>query len=624
MKLLGYFLGFISMLSLVIFDSCSSGKKAYEHGNYYEAVMSSVSRLRRNTDHKKSVETLQQSYPLAVAYYEDQAKQAIASANEFKWTSVVQSYTMINTMYDEIKRSPGALAVVPNPVNYYAKLDEAKKNAAEENYQAGILALSTSNREKAKQAYGLFKKANDFVVGYKDVTKMMEAALMAATVKVMITPIPATRNVAWSAEFFDDKVSEFLHGTPVNEFVKFYTAAEVQTLKINPDHVIELTFDEFVVGQVELHEKQLMLEKDSVVVATYITPGSQNVAGSNVTTTTPVNTGSGSQNTTNNPSNSSGQNNQTTTGGTTGSQTGTGSQNNQNTSGSQTQTGTGNQGNQNSGSQNQTNSGTQGGQTNSGSQGSTGNQNQGNSGNQGGQNNPGGQGNAGNQGGQNNSGSQGNSGNQNQQEEEKVTLCHKPPGNTENAQTLIVPRSAVQAHLDHGDVLGYCEDSKNNAKPEEKKNEEKKNEEKKNDDKKGNNKFGSSMLKYDAQSLVASADDRTWLLNSESDTTKVYAKVKATYYHFQKTTTSRGVVSFRIVDAKTKAVLNAEKMPGQYVWISEWATFNGDERALTPLQLEITKQREKVPPPVQDLFIEFTKPIYTQITTKIQNFYKNY
>jgi len=65
-------------------------------------------------------------------------------------------------------------------------------------------------------------------------------------------------------------------------------------------------------------------------------------------------------------------------------------------------------------------------------------------------------------------------------------------------------------------------------------------------------------------------------------------------------------------------------MPGQYVWISEWATFNGDERALSPLQLEITKQRERVPPEKQDLFIEFTKPIYNQITTKIQNFYKGY
>ncbi len=39
---------------------------------------------------------------------------------------------------------------------------------------------------------------------------------------------------------------------------------------------------------------------------------------------------------------------------------------------------------------------------------------------------------------------------------ERVTLCHKPPDNPENAQTLIVPSAAVEAHLAHGDTLGPC------------------------------------------------------------------------------------------------------------------------------------------------------------------------
>lgn len=38
-----------------------------------------------------------------------------------------------------------------------------------------------------------------------------------------------------------------------------------------------------------------------------------------------------------------------------------------------------------------------------------------------------------------------------EEEEDKVTLCHK--GNT-----IEVAQSAVQAHLDHGDTLGACEE----------------------------------------------------------------------------------------------------------------------------------------------------------------------
>ncbi len=40
----------------------------------------------------------------------------------------------------------------------------------------------------------------------------------------------------------------------------------------------------------------------------------------------------------------------------------------------------------------------------------------------------------------------------------QTTLCHLPPGNPDNAQTLHVSQSAVQAHLDHGDYLGPCTD----------------------------------------------------------------------------------------------------------------------------------------------------------------------
>ncbi len=38
----------------------------------------------------------------------------------------------------------------------------------------------------------------------------------------------------------------------------------------------------------------------------------------------------------------------------------------------------------------------------------------------------------------------------------KVTICHIPPGNSDNPQTISVSQSAVAAHLAHGDTLGSC------------------------------------------------------------------------------------------------------------------------------------------------------------------------
>jgi len=39
---------------------------------------------------------------------------------------------------------------------------------------------------------------------------------------------------------------------------------------------------------------------------------------------------------------------------------------------------------------------------------------------------------------------------------DKVLICHRPPGNPSNSQTLCVAASAVPAHLAHGDFLGPC------------------------------------------------------------------------------------------------------------------------------------------------------------------------
>jgi hypothetical protein len=38
----------------------------------------------------------------------------------------------------------------------------------------------------------------------------------------------------------------------------------------------------------------------------------------------------------------------------------------------------------------------------------------------------------------------------------KVTICHRPVGNTATAQTISVAKNAVPVHLAHGDQLGAC------------------------------------------------------------------------------------------------------------------------------------------------------------------------
>src|SRR5687768_5616535 len=137
----------VVLITLTIFG-CSSGKKAYERGDYYGAVMKSVNRLRQNPDHSKSIEALQAAYPLAVEYYEGEAQNEIASNSNFKWKNAIQSYSSINTLYEAIRQCPACKKAVPRPKSYYAEIGPLKEKAADESYNAGITALMKGNRDE--------------------------------------------------------------------------------------------------------------------------------------------------------------------------------------------------------------------------------------------------------------------------------------------------------------------------------------------------------------------------------------------------------------------------------------------------------------------------------------------
>jgi hypothetical protein len=166
-------------------------------------------------------------------------------------------------------------------------------------------------------------------------------------------------------------------------------------------------------------------------------------------------------------------------------------------------------------------------------------------------------------------------------EEKKVVICHSPPGNPNSKQTIEVAVSALQAHIDHGDKIGPCDG--------------------------------------DAGSLSASSSVSV----PKEEYINVYGTVKATFRENTREVISRGLLSMRIMDAKSNTVVFHEKFPGEFIWINQWGNFNGDERALTPEQLRIAEQQPMQPPPPQNLFIEFCRPIYGQVTSKVMSYYHN-
>jgi len=563
------FIPIFLLLGAVLFDSCTSGKVAYEKGNYDEAVLKAISRLRKSPNNKKASQTLMQAYPLTISWHQDNISRIKQSNDDFKWERVITEYRQVNYLYEQLNRCPACLRLVNNPVNYVTELNIAREKAAEIRYQRGeellTRARSTRNRNEAIEAFRHFEVACNLMGEYKDARDRLAEARFLATLKVVVEPIPAHRNLEISHEFFENKILEFVESMQVNEFVEFYSFTEAKNIGLTePDQIIQLQFDEFVLGQVYLKEREVQQSKDSVVLA--VIKAQRQLDHSDALVANLPGNGAAelfryfqaepiiaSPVLDSDPERGGGNN-------------------------------------------------------------------------------------------------------------KKVTVCHKIPGSMGKSQTLSISRNALEHHLDHGDVEGTCHNEPDPNKGSETQQDqvEKKSQtitttyQTSSNSSKSTN--GSNQVKTsktessrpvqsnqttnpvvqstgtqptktgaDLSSLTQSGNTGSVQSNDPKPTErKVYGTVKATVHVFNKSLTSRGLLDFKIIDAHSGRVLTQEKMPGEFVWYTEWGYFNGDERALDDYFKEVVKLKEAYPPAPQELFVAFTEPIFGQVTMKIRDFYRGY
>jgi hypothetical protein len=249
---------------------CSSGKQAWERGNYYGATMQAIDRLKKNPDHKKSSEVLRRAYPMTVEKLESDIVHLHTLQGPNRWKGIVDRYEQLNALYNAIRHTPGALAIIPNPPHYFAQLRDARDGAAAESYAQGQLELSKGNREAARLAYDHFRLALHYVPNYRDSERKMGEAHYMATLKVLVDQIPVPGRYAFDANYFQDQVEAFLNTTrPQHEFVRFYSQAEAQAEQLEqPDHYVRIQFDEFIIGETHTSELREQLKRDSVQIGT--------------------------------------------------------------------------------------------------------------------------------------------------------------------------------------------------------------------------------------------------------------------------------------------------------------------------------------------------------------------
>ena len=249
---------------IILLSSCSTGKKAFQKGDYFSAVLKAVERLKSAPENKNATEVLKEGYPMTIEWAQEEMDLILTSNSNFKWEQAVGLMRQVNQLSDEIRSTPAARKIISNPKTYTSELNMASEKAAEDRYNAGLAEMDINTRESARIAYEHFSIADQFVNNYKNSNELMATAKELATLRVVVQAIPVnTQRYRLSSEFFYNQVFEYLNNQfRPSGFVNFYSPNQAEKEKLkNPDFVVDMEFFDFSVGNLSRTEKEETVEK---------------------------------------------------------------------------------------------------------------------------------------------------------------------------------------------------------------------------------------------------------------------------------------------------------------------------------------------------------------------------
>jgi hypothetical protein len=257
------------ILSFICLEGCKSAKKSLKRGDFDDSVLRAVEKLKNTPNHSSSQDILKAAYPNALDQHLDNIARNKNSSDLFHWETELDSYASLNRLFNAINNCSSCSKVV-SPKSFFPEETNARNQAAAVRYREGQKELSAGTRENARIAYDHFEKVNSILPGYNDVKQKLDESFDIGTFKVVVEQVLVTSKAyQLSNVYFQDRINEFLQTNKrMNKFVRFYTPSEATGIRLKPDHVITLQFDDFVVGQTLVERNtETVTSRDSVKVS---------------------------------------------------------------------------------------------------------------------------------------------------------------------------------------------------------------------------------------------------------------------------------------------------------------------------------------------------------------------
>ena len=252
-------------IALFFLSACTSSKQQFEKGNYEKAVALSIKKLRKKPDNSKQKNILMAAYQYAVQVSEEKIKQHQQSTDRFKWDRVIEQYQQMQQLYTDLLQCPACLSVV-KPLNLQNELNQALAKGAQVYVEEGKKALGTKNKEGGRLAFRRFAQAKAYQNNYNNIDLLLNDARIQGTEIIGISRIPvSSKGLELNTAFFLQQLTQALNDLNYF-FAVFIPIEQLAAQKQVPDQVVDLSFDDYYIGQTYVKEVRESLVRDSVKV----------------------------------------------------------------------------------------------------------------------------------------------------------------------------------------------------------------------------------------------------------------------------------------------------------------------------------------------------------------------
>jgi tetratricopeptide (TPR) repeat protein len=241
------------LLVLCSLAACKTASKAYDQGDYANAIELAIKKLQKDPGDGETKALLKNAYRFALDTHEDKIRILNGSSDETRYEQIYFEYRTLQNFYTRIKSLPSLTSYI-QPTDYSTYVETFRTKAAQVYVEKGKTWMDKGSKADYRQAHAAFKKALSYNTGDKETEELVNEAYQLAVVNIIVLPLDQQTTGynythASNLRSFETDLVRNLRNGNNSQYVRYYTEWEAQSKDLTPDELLELRLGRMDIGR---------------------------------------------------------------------------------------------------------------------------------------------------------------------------------------------------------------------------------------------------------------------------------------------------------------------------------------------------------------------------------------